>query len=185
MHSLKLSRILMSIVVPIALYPVTFLLQMRLGYEVSLFPLYMLSIAALSWEFGAKGGVLSVLAATTLWVTGNIMTGVVYSYEWALYYNAGARTAVFIMMAYFIVMFRGVVEEHRRRMEAMRALLNVCHGCGAIQGSDGRWIPFNQLLEVKYQPNRECPACSKLGDVSDAVSRADRLAENPVQPPSS
>jgi hypothetical protein len=151
----------MSVCVPIAIFPLTFWLQLKLGYEVSLFPLYMLSIAALSWEFGIVGAVSSVMLATALWLGGNIITGVVYNYEWTIYYNTAARTAVFIMVAFFILMFRRVVEQHRVRMESMRAMLNVCHGCGALQGSDGRWIPLSELTTTRVESLQECPECSR------------------------
>jgi hypothetical protein len=152
----------MSIGVPIAFFPITFIAQLKLGYEVSLFPLYMLPIAALSWGFGLSGALLSILLSTGLWYWGNVLSGYTYTYEWTRYYNTGARAVVFAMVAVFIMLFKRVVEQHRRRMEAMRALLNVCHGCGSIQGSDGKWIPFDQLTVSKVRPPCECPECARL-----------------------
>jgi peptidoglycan/LPS O-acetylase OafA/YrhL len=143
-----------------------------LGYEVSLFPLYLISIAALSWRFEVVGGVISVCLATGLWYYGNVLTGVDYTYDWAIYYNTGARAAVFVMASIFLIIFKRVVEQHRRRMEAMRALLNVCHGCGSVQGSDGRWIPFDQLRAPKERPVCECPECARISD-ERRISRLD------------
>ncbi len=48
------------------------------------------------------------------------------------------RGIVYFLAGFFILMFKRTLETHRQRMEAMRALLNVCHGCGAVQGSDAR-----------------------------------------------
>lgn len=162
MRLLAVSRFVMSVGLPMAIYPATFMLQMKLGYEVSLFPLYMLPIAALSWNYGMLGVVSSVSLATGLWILGNILTGVVYVYSWSVYYNAGARGVVFLMIGMFVFMYKRVVEQHRRRMEGMRALLNVCHGCGSVQGSDGRWIPFNELTVPDHRPICECPECSRV-----------------------
>lgn len=166
MRPLDLSRLFMSVGLPMVIFPITFWLQIKLGYEVSLFPLFMLPIAALSWSFGLPGAFFSVLLATGLWYWGNILSGYDYTYEWTRYYNTGARAVVFAMVAVFIILFKRVVEQHRRRMEAMRALLNVCHGCGSVQGSDGRWIPFDQLTVSSSRPLLcECPECKRMAQV--------------------
>jgi hypothetical protein len=162
MRPLALSRFIMSIGLPVAIFPFTFWLQMQLGYEVSLFPLYMLPVAAMSWRFGVPGAIISVALATGLWFWGNLLTGFSYTYQWTLYYNAGARAVVFVMAAVFFILFKRVIEQHRRRMEAMRALLNVCHGCGSVQGSDGQWIPFERLTVLERRQTCECPQCARV-----------------------
>jgi hypothetical protein len=162
MRVLDLSRLFMSVGLPMVIFPVTFWLQIQLGYEVSLFPLYMLPIAALTWSFGLPGAFFSVLLATGLWYWGNVLTGYTYAFEWTRFYNTGARGAVFLMVAVFFILFKRVVEQHRRRMEAMRALLNVCHGCGSVQGSDGKWIPFDELSVSKTRPICECSECARI-----------------------
>ena len=172
MRFLTISRLFMSVILPMGIFTGTFLLQIRLGYDVSLFPLYMLPVAAFSFTMGIPGGVLSVLLATELWLEGNILTGYQYQYDdaWVVYYNAGARGVVFAMVAVFVILFNRVVEKHRQRMEAMRALLNVCHGCGSVQGSDGQWVPFEQLTVPKNRPVCECPRCVALAAALQARS---------------
>ncbi len=154
----------MSVVLPMGIFLGTFLLQMWLSYDVSLFPLYILPVAAFSYTMGLPGAIFSVLLATGLWLVGNLLTGYQYQYDysWVVYYNAGARGVVFAMVAVFILLFKHVVEQHRQRMEAMRALLNVCHGCGSLQGSDGRWVPFEQLSVPRSRPVCECPRCASV-----------------------
>lgn len=167
MRILYVSRFITSIAVPLVMFPLIFWMQISLGYEVALFPLYMMPIAKLSWEFGWKGGALAVAFATCLWLLAGSYSGQTFRYEWIRYYNAGVRAVIFMMVAIFILLFKRVVEQHRRRMEALRALLNVCHGCGAIQGNGGTWIPFEDL--VKQQHSRqscECPRCAAAGDSS-------------------
>lgn len=161
MRLINVSRFITSLAVPLVMFPIIFFLQISLGHEVGLFPLYMLPIAKLSWEFGWRGGILGVVGATCLWLAASTISNQPYSYEWLRYYNAAIRGAVFLSMSVFIILFRRVVEQHRRRMEAMRALLNVCHGCGAVQGSDGRWIPFDELAKMERKPQGcECPSCT-------------------------
>jgi len=174
MRLLHVSRFITSIAVPLVTFPIIFWLQIRLGYEVAVFPLYMLPVAKLSWEFGWRGGVSAVVLATCLWLLAGTYSGQSFTYEWILYYNAGVRFILFAMVAVFILLFKRIVAQHRQRMEEMRALLNVCHGCGAVQGSDGRWIPFDQLVERASRQSCECPACSA---VSAAMEK-----RNPARP---
>lgn len=152
----------MSVLLPMCIFPLTFWLQLELGYEVSLFPLYMLPVAVVSWAFGVCGIILSVTLATGLWYWGAMIVGHEYQHEWTTYYNAGVRGLVFLMVGVFILIFRRVVEQHRNRMETMRSLMNVCHACGSVQGSDGRWIPFEALDTLKVSPVCECPECQRV-----------------------
>lgn len=153
----------MSTAVPLVLFPLIFLGQRSLGHEVAMFPLYLIPIAKLSWEFGWKGALTAVLMATSLWLLASLENGQPYSSEWMRVYNAVIRGTVFASVAGFILLFRRVVEQHRRRMEAMRGLLNVCHGCGSVQGSDGDWIPLEELeRRSATRHSCECPKCTAV-----------------------
>lgn len=165
MRLLHLSRLFMSFILPIGISLGTFFLQLRLGYDVALFPLYMISVAAFSYSMGFAGALFSVLFSSGLWYLGIIITDYHYDYAWAVYYNTGVRFVLFATTAFFILLFKRVVEQHRQRMEAMRALLNVCHGCGSLQGSDGQWVPFEQLAVSKNRPICECPRCTAAASV--------------------
>jgi hypothetical protein len=161
MRIIRISRLVTSIAVPLVMFPLIFWMQISLGYEVALFPLYMLPIAQLSWEFGWKGGLSAVVLAAILWLLASTYAGQTFRQEWIRYYNVGVRGAVFSMVSAFVLLFKHVVEQHRRRMEAMRALLNVCHGCGSVQGSDGRWVPFAELVNQRRpKQSCECPKCT-------------------------
>jgi hypothetical protein len=150
-----------SIVQSFGLIGIIFSFQILFGYEISLFPLYLLPVAKLAWDFGPVGAFVAVITATACWVVSSVFSGQAYSSEWMRYYNGCVRGAVFGVTAWTLLVFKATVEQHRRRMEAMRRMLNVCHGCGALQGSDGRWIPFEELTE-KAPPSQscECPACT-------------------------
>jgi len=152
----------MTTVLPFGLFGVTFFLQTKLGYDVAMFPLYMFSIAILSWTRGMLGGIFSVTVAIVLWYLGTVLTEHKFNYVWALHYNVLVRAVLFISTSYFIITFKRVVEQHRLRMEAMRALLNVCHGCGSMQGGDGKWLTFQQLESLTSRPLCECPSCEKM-----------------------
>jgi glucose-6-phosphate-specific signal transduction histidine kinase len=160
MRPLDVSRAILSLAVPLVMFPLIYLLQVNLSHEVGVFPLYMIPVAMLAWEFGWRGASVGVVLAMSLWLIASIENQQPFSSELLRYYNAGIRGFVFIGAAVTMVLFRNMVAQHRRRMEAMRALLNVCHGCGSVQGSDGEWIPFEQLGLKSHRQSCECPTCA-------------------------
>jgi hypothetical protein len=166
---LKISRFLTSTAMPMLAFPFIFWLQNKLGYEFAIFPLYLFPIAKLTWEFGWKGSLLTICISTVLWIFSSHLTDQPYTYEWLRYFNAAIRGSVFTAVGIFILMFKQVVEQHRQRMEAMRSLLNVCHGCGSVQGSNGKWYSLSELKVSKFKHTCECPSCTTLNDSSKAT----------------
>ncbi len=152
----------MRVLIPLTWFLWVFLGQITLGYEFGLFPLYMIPVASLSWDFGWKGTAVGVTLAVCLWIWSNALSGQEYSEEWIRYYDGVVRGVVYLVSGIFVLLFKRTLEAHRRRMDAMRSLLNVCHGCGALQGSDGRWISMDQLLTYRATPQNECPTCSRI-----------------------
>lgn len=132
-----------------------------MGHEIHLFPLYIFPVAILSWGFGWKGVTISVVSAVCLWISASAQSGQEYSTEWFRYGNGAIFAMVYLAAGVFVLLLRRTLEANRRRMGAMRAMLNVCQGCGALQGGDGRWIAMDRLLAGDTPArNTECPVCS-------------------------
>lgn len=136
-------------------------LQYSVPYEVSIFPLYLIPIALVLWHFGNLAGFMSSLMATIVWIIVDVASGRSYTHEWYRYQNAATRFIIFFGVVAMFALYQRTLETHRARMEAMRAMLNVCHGCGAVQGSEGNWIPFDELVSRSKKQSCECPRCSK------------------------
>lgn len=171
MRPLTLSRILMKTAIPVVSLPLIFGAQLLLGYEVALFPLYLIPVVHTSWEFGWRWGMVAVLMAVALWTCAMTLTGQPFSNHGILIYNGLVRGVVYALGAIFIVLFKRTLNVHRERMEAMRALLNVCHGCGAVQGSDGEWVPMNRLAAKPRKFVCECPACARTTEADPGLQR--------------
>lgn len=148
-------------VLPLVSFPLILLLQVRLGYEVALFPLYMIATGVLAWRFGAYVGALGVIISTGFWTWGVFITDTVYSFHWALYYNIGARLVLYVATVVFVVVFRRIRDRQEQLMENMRCMLNVCNCCGAIQGSNGEWIPLGEIANRKSEEPRMCVSCAR------------------------
>jgi glucose-6-phosphate-specific signal transduction histidine kinase len=156
------SKFFFRILIPLAWFVSIFLGQLNLGYEFALSPLYIIPVLSLSWNFGWKGTAVGVTLAVCLWIWASALSGQEYSDEWIRYYNGVIRGVVYLTIGTLILLFKRTLDKHRRRMEAMQSMLNVCHGCGAVQGSDGRWIPMDQLLTYRATPQNECPTCESI-----------------------
>ena len=156
------SKFFMQLVVPIVFFSAILALQIYFGYEVALFPLYLVPVVQLSVSFGWRGAVVSVVLAIGLWLLGSYWAGLSYSSEAIRYYNAGARGIIFLLAAVFVLFTRRSMKAHRRQMEAIKALLNVCHGCGALQGGDGQWVPMDELVNRAKPAQCECPRCAAV-----------------------
>lgn len=157
----RLLRDSLLIILPLISFPLILWLQVKLGYDVSLFPLYMVAIAALTWRFGLGAGLASATLAAGLWLWGLDLTKTELAYKWAAYYNATSRLILFVGMVIFIIGFRRVRDRQEKLMESMRGLLRVCNCCGAIQGSDGEWVPLGELPARKKEEPRICPTCAR------------------------
>lgn len=152
----------MRLAVPLLGFPCIFTGQILLGHEAGLFPLYLIPVVHTAWVFGARWGAVTVVLAVALWIVASSLNGQLYSSEWFRIYNGLVRGVIYALGAVFILLFKRTLNTHRERMEAMRALLNTCHGCGAVQGSDGQWIPMSELAKRPQRQVCECPACAKV-----------------------
>jgi hypothetical protein len=162
LRPLVVSKFLMRFIIPLVWFGWIFWGQLALGHEFALFPLYMIPVGSLAWDFGRKGIAIGVVMAVGLWIWVSILSGQEFSAEWIRYYNGVVRGFVFLVVGLVILLFRRTLDVHRRRMDAMQSMLNVCHGCGALQGSDGRWISMYQLLTHHATPQNECPVCARV-----------------------
>ena len=162
MKLIDISRLAMRVLLPVLAFAVIGWLDCLTGREVALFPLYILPVVHLAWEFGWRGALIGVVTAVAVWIYASIQVNQVFSSEWLRYYNGGVRGVVFALAGIFILLFKRTLNAHRMRMEAMRALLNVCHGCGAVQGSDGQWVPVDELLLRPKPAQCECPRCAAV-----------------------
>jgi len=157
---LAVSRALMRFLPAVLLFPLILLLQIWAGAELAIFPLYVFPVAQLSWEFGRRGAIAGVVLATGFWIWGSALSGQHFSQEWMRVYNGLVRGTVYAFFAALLLLFRRTLETHRRRLEAMRALIHICHGCGAVRSSDGKWVPLRELAHAATCDVHECPDCS-------------------------
>jgi len=129
------------------------------GYEMTSFPLYLLPISLSFFYFGKTGGYLAVVVASGLWFLNDFLTGHTYEVEIVRYWNALARVLIYGIFVYGLSLYAKTVETNRRRMDDLRAIIPMCHGCGKIFAADGTWLPIEDAMEKMSQINQECPGC--------------------------
>jgi hypothetical protein len=133
-----------------------------LRYQISISPVYFLLVGYMTWQFrSAWGGVAGALAATVCRSWADYAHGQEYTAAWLSFYqNALMRLVVYLAVVYAMLTYRRTLEVHRQRIEAMRRMLPVCHGCGGLRGPDGRWHTFDKLSQSPFPVVVECPSCA-------------------------
>ncbi len=135
--------------------------------EIGIGPIYLFLVAYVGWQFNtlAAAGLAAVVATLCrLWAY--YLSGPKYSSHWILYENAATWLIVFFAAAYALMSYRRTLETHRRRLESLRRMLPVCHGCGSMRGPDGRWRSFEQLSSSPFPQVLECPDCADQPEVT-------------------
>jgi hypothetical protein len=157
------TRLLMRVFAPVMIFPLVFWAQITVGQDLMLFPLHMVAVAQMAFEFGRRGALVGVALAIGLWIAGTYVGGWHYSSEWIRYANGMIRGLVCAFAAGNILLLRRTIAAHRAQMEGLRALLDVCHGCGAVRGSDDEWVAMERLHEYAAARLRthECPNCAR------------------------
>ena len=137
-----------------------FLVDWLTGYEVSIFPLYLVSLFAATWRFGRWAGISTATLVAIGIATVEKLGGRPYSVEWLRYEHLASRLVVLLALVWIVDNYRRTLEANRQRLAALEKLLTICPGCGQIAGSDGRWYSAKD-----YQAMREresyciCPRC--------------------------
>ena len=129
------------------------------GYEVTSFPLYLVPIAVTFFYFGKKGGYLAVGAASLIWLLNDYSTAHTYNIEVVRYWNASARVLIYGLFVYGLSLYSKTVQTNRQRLDDLRAIIPMCHGCGKVLTADGTWRPIEEVVEKMGEIPRECPAC--------------------------
>ena len=133
------------------------------GYEISSYPVYLLPIFLTFFYFGKIGGYVACVVAIVMWTTIDIADGHKFSHEIVRYWAAFSRLAIYMMFVYGLSVYVKTVEIHRRRLEGLRQLISMCHGCGRIFWKDGTWKTLEEALELANAEIPECPNCAPHG----------------------
>ncbi len=76
------------------------------------------------------------------------------------FWNAFSRLFIYSLFVYGVSVYVKTQEVHRQRLEAMRRLIPMCHGCGKIFWKDGTWKTPREALEAANREIAECPDCA-------------------------
>lgn len=133
-----------------------------LNYQIGIGPVYFLLVAYAAWQFRSPwAGVIAAGAATFCRCLADLLRDLEYTAEGLTFYeNAFMRLVIYLAVVYAMLTYRRTLEVHRQRLEAMRRLLPVCHGCGSLRGPDGRWHSFHKLSQSPFPVIVECPTCA-------------------------
>lgn len=130
------------------------------GYEISSYPVYLMPIFLTFFYFGKEGGYVACAVATIMWTLIDIADRHHYNLAIARYWAAFSRLAIYTLFVHGLSVYVKTVTIHRRRLESLRQLISMCHGCGRIFWRDGTWKTFEEALELSSVEIPECPNCA-------------------------
>lgn len=142
------------------IFAVVFLLDWQTGYELSSFPIYLLPVGMAFFNFGPRGGYIAAIIAAALWTWCDLLSGHPYVHEGLRYENGAMRLVVYAIFVYGLTLYSDTVAVHRKRLEETRRLIPICHGCGKILCSDGKWRMPEEALRLGEELIPECSDCT-------------------------
>jgi diguanylate cyclase (GGDEF)-like protein len=104
---------LLSLILGLAVVAAIGVLDLVTGYELAFSTFYLIPIFMLTWSLGRNAGLLGALASTALRTWADLAGGHVYSSPAYVYWNAGIRLALFIVMALILAALRRLVDQQR------------------------------------------------------------------------
>jgi hypothetical protein len=128
--------------------------------EVSVGPLYLLSVAYARWQLGLGTGIAAAVCTPLLWAWADYGTGHRFSHPWILAENVLVRMFTFALIVAAISLYKRTLEAHRRRLAMLERLLSVCPGCGAIAVNESGWRKPSEFHEDTAQVYTLCPTCA-------------------------
>jgi hypothetical protein len=146
----------------LGLFTVVGWIDFKLGTEISIRPVYFFLVSYVAWQFNTMAaGLGAAVVATVCRTLADYENGLHYSADWIRFETAFEWLLIFAATAYGLTAYRRTLEVHRSRLQSMRKMLPVCHGCGSIRGPDGRWRAFDELSRTPFPEVTECRDCEK------------------------
>jgi hypothetical protein len=127
--------------------------------EVSVGPLYLLTIAYGTWNLGKLGGTLAAFVSLAIWAGLEVNSGHHYSQHWMLWEQAGVRFITYTAVIFGIALYRKTLEAHRQRLAMLEQVLAVCPGCGRIGPQEAGWQRAEDLSTRNHDHYKLCPIC--------------------------
>jgi hypothetical protein len=136
----------------------------RLGYELSLSPLYLAPIACASWFAGRRSGLGLAVLSTGIWMAVHVVAEAPFSRPWLLYWNAGGRLVFFAAAALAMSEIRKRLDSALNQVRELSRLLPICASCKNIRDDEGRWTAietfFAEHADAQFS-HGICPSCMR------------------------
>ncbi len=141
--------------------------------EVSVGPLYILTIGYGSWNLGKSGGMIAAFVSISTWMFLDQQSGHHYSQWWMIWEQGGVRLITYTLITFGIALYRKTLEAHRRRLAMLEQVLAVCPGCGRIGPQEGGWQRAEDLNKINRDRYTFCPTCISTQN-ADALAHSTR-----------
>jgi len=130
------------------------------GYDVSSYPAFLIPIFLGFFNFGKIGGYVACVLSVLTWGVLDYLNGHQVVFE-VRFWNGMCRLLIYGLFVYGLSLYVKTVNIHRQRLEDIRRMLPMCHGCGKILWKDGTWKTPEEVLELADAEVVECPDCGR------------------------
>ena len=141
--------------------------------EVSVGPLYILTIGYGAWNLGKTGGMVAAFVSISTWMFLDQNSGHHYSQWWMIWEQGAVRLITYTLITFGIALYRKTLEAHRRRLAMLEQVLAVCPGCGRIGPQEGGWQRAEDLNTINRDRYKFCPTCTSTNN-TDVLAHSAR-----------
>lgn len=89
------------------------------GYEFGFSPFYLIPIMTASFCVGTRSGIATAVSATVAWYLADSYAGHPYAHSLAIYWNAGVRLLIFVLISLMLTRLKNNMQLERRQREKL------------------------------------------------------------------
>jgi hypothetical protein len=130
--------------------------------ELSVFVLYAIPIAWVSWRVNFGWGLVLGVFSAVCWTLATLATGPNYQPHWIFWERVASFLTNISFVAYSFYRFRRARDARENRMHQLESILPICIACRRVRDSRGSWIELESYLKAESGTEAEscvCPDC--------------------------
>jgi K+-sensing histidine kinase KdpD len=164
----------LSLIVACATIPLIGWLDYVTGEELDVFILYLLPIAFVAWNAGARMAMVFASASAAIWFADNAVLGDAYPHRLYGWWGALVMLTVFVLAAYSVARIRKLLDHERElnrqiteamaKIQRLSGRLPICLGCKNIADANGEWHDIEEYFTMASEDDfvfqhTVCPHC--------------------------
>ena len=164
------SRLFRTYFWAVVMLGVVYFIDIKTGFEVSVFCLYAFPTAYAAYHGGRIGGLLFAALCIATWRYADTVDGHGYSQIWIGWERSLNGFVMLATIAFSFDFFKRTRLKDQQRLRELESILPICHVCHRIKSPQGSWVDFESNLRrhLKHQHDPLiCPDCADAKYMTD------------------